>query len=368
MSVSERATSSMYLEWAKLRSVAPYNLATSGVMSYPLAGLPVSMADLEINGATIYGYAPLQERLAALNGVAVDRVVATNGTSMANHLAMAAMLSAGDEVLIEEPTYGLLLEVISYLGAKAVRFSRDLERGFAIDVEEIRGRVSGKTKLIVLTNLHNPSGALIGESVLREVGEIARGVGARVLVDEVYLEMVGYETGGPAPRTAALLGDEFVVTNSLTKAYGLSGIRCGWILAEPELAKRIWRLNDLFNATPVHVGELIAVAALDHLGVVRERAKGLLGANREAMQEFVNARKDLEVYWPEAGSVVFPRLRRGSVEEFCALLRERYETSVVPGRFFERAQHFRAGLGGDVAMTAEGLRRLGMALDEYGRG
>src|SRR5947208_991156 len=105
MNMSRTHSRSAYMEWAKLRSGARYNLAASGVMNYPLSGLPVKLEDLEINGPTIYGYAPLQERLARKNGVSVENVVAAAGTSMANHLAMATTIEPGDEVLVEEPTY-----------------------------------------------------------------------------------------------------------------------------------------------------------------------------------------------------------------------------------------------------------------------
>ena len=107
---------------------------------------------------------------------------------------------------------------------------------------------------------------------MRTIGEMAQRVGARVLVDEVYLEML-FDS---APPSAFSLGDTFVVTSSLTKTYGLSGLRCGWILAAPELARRIWRLNDLFAATAAHPAERMSVMAFDHLGQFRERARALL--------------------------------------------------------------------------------------------
>ena len=365
MSISTRAMSSEYLHWAKIYSPAKYNLATSGIMSYPLSALPVSITDLDINGPTIYGYQPLQERLANKCGVSTDRVVATNGTSMANHLAMAAVLSPGDDVLVEQPTYGLLLEVASYLGANILRFDRRMENGFQIDIDEVRSKITPKTRLIVLTNLHNPSGALTDEIKLKEIGKIATEVGAHVLVDEVYLDMVAFADGNEPQRSSIQLGDEFIVTNSLTKAYGLSGFRCGWILAEPALARRIWRLNDLFNATPVHPGELLSVIALDNLEKIRSRAVQLLRTNRAAVDDFLDQRSDLEVFRPIAGTVVFPKLTYGSVEEFCKLLRAEYETSVVPGYFFEMPQHFRIGLGGDTEMTAKALERLSLALDAW---
>src|SRR5205085_8584350 len=105
---------------------------------------------------------------------------------------------------------------------------------------------------IVVTNLHNPTSTLTGEDTIREIGEIARRAGARVLVDEVYLD-AAFEK---APRSAAHLGDHFIVTSSLTKVYGLSGLRCGWIIGDPKLATAMWRLNDLFGVIPAHMAEL----------------------------------------------------------------------------------------------------------------
>jgi aspartate/methionine/tyrosine aminotransferase len=354
---------SPYMEFAKLRSGAKYNLATSGIMSYPLAELPVRIEDLEINGPTLYGYAPLQERLARYNGVPPECVFAAAGTSMANHFAMAATFDPGDEVLIEHPTYELLESTACFLGAKIRRFERRPEDGFRIDPAEVGRQITPLTKLIVLTNLHNPSGAYADEATVRAVGGIAKAQGARVLVDEVYLE----EFHGQRPRTAFLLGDQFVVTSSLTKAFGLSGLRCGWVLAEQELAERMWRINDLYAATPAHPAELLSVIALDHLGQIAERAKNLLQENRRSLDAFLDSRTDLDFYRPEQGTIVFPKLRSGNVEAFVRLLREKYETSVVPGSYFDMPQHFRIGIGGDSEMTRTGLERLANALDEYGR-
>jgi aspartate/methionine/tyrosine aminotransferase len=359
MNPSRTNARSPYLEFAKLRSGAKYNLAASGVMSYPLTEFPVRLRDLEINGPTIYGYAPLQARLARKSGVAPDCVVAAAGTSMANHLAMAACFEPGDEVLVEEPTYELLLSTARYLGATIRRFSRRFEDDFQINPEDVAKQITPHTRLVVITNLHNPSSAFTDESTLIAVGDAARKVGARVLVDEVYLETLFDQP----VRSAFHLGSHFVTTNSLTKAYGLSGLRCGWILAEPELSERMWKLNDLFAATPVHIAELLSVIALDNLDRVAWRAKSLLGTNRQLLNAFLDSRRDLECSRPAFGTVVFPKLCKGSVDDLFVLLQSKYETSVAPGRYFEMPQHFRIGIGGSSEMTAEGLARLGQALD-----
>jgi len=350
---------SPYMEFSKFRTSATYNLAASGVMSYPLADLPVKLEDLEIDGTDEYGFAPLNERLARLNGVEPECVVAAAGTSMANHLAMAATVEPGDEVLLEHPTYELLISVAQYLGAEVRYFERRMEDGFRIYPEEVEQQMTPRTRLIVITNLHNPTGSQTDEDTLRVLGDIAKHHNALVLVDEVYLEALF----GQRPRPAIHLGEQFMVTSSLTKAYGLSGLRCGWVLAAPELAERMWHINDLYGVNAAHPAERLSVIALDNLDRVAARAKQLLGANRRALDEFLVSRSDLEYCRPEFGTIICPRLLRGNVDEICRLLAEKYDTCITPGSYFDMPRHFRVGIGGDPEMTREGLRRLGMALD-----
>lgn len=332
---------------------------------YALADLVVlagtRMEDLELFGPSGYGYEPLQRALAAKAGVATECVVAATGTSMANHLAMAASFEPGEEVLIEQPAYELLVSTAQYLGAKVRRFARRFEDGFRLDPGEVERALSPRTRLIVLTNLHNPSSSLADESTLREVGEVAKSVGARVLVDEVYLESCFSMNW----RSAFHLGTHFIVTSSLTKAYGMGGLRCGWVLAEPDLAKRMWRLNDLFGVSAAHPAERLSVIALNHLPEIVAHYKGLLDANREEINRFFDAQPALEVVRQTFGTVLFPRLRDGNVDAFCQCLREKYETTVVPGKFFEMSGHFRIFVGAERTVLKEGLERLGAALREH---
>ena len=356
-----RAKSSEYMFWAKTRPRPRFDLANSGVMNYPLGDLQVRAEELELSGPSAYGYAPLQDALARHTGAPAGCVVAATGTSMANHLVMAALVEPGDEVLIEQPAYEPLVAVAEYLGARVKRFSRRFEQGFSIDPEEVARLASARTKLIVLTNLHNPSSALVGEETLVALGALAEGLGARVLVDEVYLDAMFART----PPTAFRPGGQFVVTNSLTKVYGLSGLRCGWILAEPELAARLWRLNDLFGVIPAHAAELLSVVALENLPRVAVRSETLLEENRQLLNSFLRTREDLECRELEFGTVCFPRLRDGGdAGPLCKLLAEKYETAVVPGAFFGMPEHIRVGFGGKTGALAGGLERLGDALDE----
>ena len=355
-----RVRASEYMHWAKMRSRARFNLATSGLANLTLQELQVSLADLEITGETGYGYQPLISLLADRFRVDAASVVTAAGTSFANHLALAALINPGDEILVESPTYEPLLAAAEYLGATVKRFQRRFEDGWRVSPAEVERNLSQRTRLIVITNFHNPSGVLTDNQILNDVGELAKRSSARVLVDEVYLEMLF----GQPSQTAFHLGDQFVVTGSLTKAFGLSGLRCGWILAEPELAERMWRLNDLFAATPVHSGERLSVVAFKQLPAIATRAQSRLDKHRAMLNQFLDSRDDLEAVRPAFGSIMFPRVREQTSEKLCELLREKYETSVVPGKFFEMPAHFRIGMGGDPETFKEGLDRLGRALDE----
>src|SRR5436309_7028123 len=347
-----------YMHWSKTPCGARFNLATSGVAPFPLRELQIDLKELEINGNNSYGYAPLQQAIAAHHRVDPECVVESAGTSMANHLAMAAIIEPEDEVLIEHPAYGPILDVARYLEANVKRFRRREETGWAIDPAEVRRCVTPKTRLIVITNLHNPTSVLTPDSVLSEIGDIARSIRALVLVDEVYLDAV-YEN---TPRTSFHLGSEFVVTSSLTKVYGVSGLRCGWILAQPDLAWKMKRLNDLYSATPVHPGELLSVAAFQHLDLLRDRARRIVEADRKLLRDFLKLQASLSAVSTPWGTTSFPRLVNGKTDAFLERLRSDFDTSAVPGRFFEMPDHFRIGMGVNTEMFAEGLNRISRAL------
>ena len=356
-------TQSTYMRWAKTRPKVKYDLALSGILNLPFPEFDVSIDDIDLNGDNAYGYQPLVEALASHCEVAPESVVTiSGGTSMANHLAMAAAIEHGDEVLIEQPTYEPLLALAEYFGAQVKRFARSFENNFQIDFGDLKAKVTANTRLIVLTNLHNPSSTLTGENTLRRIGEIAASVGARVLVDEVYLEAI-FENG---PRSCVHLGAQFISTSSLTKGYGLSGLRCGWILAEPELAQRMRLLHDIFGALGPHPVERLSVVALNKLPKFVARAKNILDSNRATLNDFLDSREDLKAVRADQGTTCFPLLLKGRVDDLSDLLHGKYDTEIVAGRFFELPQHFRIGMCAEPELFSEGVQRLGIALNELG--
>ncbi|MEA3043263.1 MAG: hypothetical protein QOH47_1101 [Sphingomonadales bacterium] len=351
--MSGRVMQSEYMHWAKTRKPVRYNLASSEVPHFRMDRWAIDPADLELDGASCYRYPPLREAIAAKCGVTPERVVMADGTSMANMLAMSALIAPGDKVAIEHPAYEPMVAAAAHLGAEVRRFTRAPPR-FEIDP----GTIPHGCTLIVLTNLHNPTGNLTDRETLESIHEIAERAGAHILIDEVYLD-----AALPAQTTAALLGDRFVCTSSLTKCYGLSGLRCGWILAAPALAERLWRLNELFGVSQAHQAERLSCIALARLDEVAAGIPALLARNRALANAFVAGRYDLEMAPMTSGITAFPRLLRGDADALDDLLRARHETSIVPGRFFGLADHFRIGIGSPTPVVEAGLERLGAALD-----
>ena len=359
MNIARGAIQSDYMHWFKVQTPVRYNLSSSEVPHFRLDSLPLGIADLGLDGVSHPRYAPLRQAIAKRYGIEANRVVTANGTSMANYLAMATLIEPGDEVIFEQPGYEPMLSSARFLGADIKRVQRNAANGFQIDLDQLDRLVSARTKAVVVTNLHNPSGALTSDEDLRAVGAIAYRYGAHVLVDEVYLD-----SAVPPRPTSALLGPQFVITSSLTKVYGLSGLRCGWILGEPELAERMWRLNDLFGVNQPHQSEMLSCFAFDHLDEIAAGNSQRLATNRAIFNDFVSSRSDVECMAAMHGITVFPRWLGGDADRLHELLRTKYDTSIVPGRWFEIPDRFRVGLGGDTDMLKEGLARLGSALEE----
>lgn len=351
--------SSDYALWATYHAAARYNLANSGILGCDLNDLPITMGDVALNGPNHEGYAPLKEAIAAKYGVSADQVVTAQGTSMANFLAMATVIERGDEVLIERPAYDPLLNASEYLGAKIKRFARSFENGYRIDVDEVKQLIAPRTRLIVITSPHNPSGVVVDQATLEQIGEIARDVGARVLVDEVYRDILFED----APPVAASLGPQFITTSSLTKGYGLHGLRCGWVLCEPELAERMRRLNDLFGVAGSMPSDALSVVAFRYLGKLEARTRAMIEPNMALVHEFLREHEDvLDCVVPPRSMIVFPRLKNHDDSEPLHDLLRRFETSIVPGKYFEAQRHFRLGFAVKTEDVDAGLRNLSKAL------
>jgi aspartate/methionine/tyrosine aminotransferase len=357
-----------YLRWAKALPAAEINLARSGVEHCPPALLGLRPSDLVANLPVKYGYAPLKEAIARRYRVTTDQVfTVSGGTTFANWVACAAALGdapRGSEVLVEQPTYEQVLRIPESLGCRVRRFARRFEDDYAIDLDAFARLVTVRTRLAIVTNLHNPTGARIDEATLAAMAAILARVGANLLVDEVYLECL---FGATSASTASSVhtGPNVVTTNSLTKAYGLDGLRAGWILGPPAIIERAILVHNIVANNGVAPGERLALAAFRHMRDINRRGHALLDPNLARVRRFLEGEPRLRAHIPPGGNVLFPRLAAGIDGDALAdHLREHYSTLVVPGRFFEAPRHIRISFGLRPARLARGLANITRALDD----
>jgi aspartate/methionine/tyrosine aminotransferase len=346
-----------YMEWFKTKSRVKIDLCSSSVKQLESKELGISLDELEVTGEDFYGYPPLLQAIARRYEVEEDCIVSTIGTSQALFLVCTALLEPDDEVLIETPVYEPLVAVPEAFGARVMRLARRYEDKYQFSFELFKRLLSPQTRFILLTNLHNPSGVLIPGSHLKQVVQIAGERGIPVVIDEIYLEFLDGEP------TSFHLADNIIVISSLTKVFGLGNIRCGWILAQPELAKRLRRIIDYIHVEGVFIAEEIGWRMFGKLDEIKKRNRKLIDTNKSLVRDWIQREKGLSWVEPADGVLCFPRIE-GSFDgdELAAVLRKNYDTAVVPGRFFEQTQHFRLAFGGDTDTLAAGLENIGKAL------
>lgn len=347
------------MEWAKTRPSPRFDLAGSNVLGCSVDDLEGAREALALSGKNDTGYAPLLEAIAARYGVRPEQVTTAQGTSGANFLVCAALVEPGDDVLVEAPGYDPLLGAPRLLGANIVRFDRRFDDAWVLDPARVEMALTPRTRLVIITRPHNPTGALEDPAALREIGPLAGKRGAHVLVDEVYLDATD-----ASAIPAATFGDEFISTSSLTKSYGLSGLRSGWILSSEEVAHRVRRARDVVDGTGSIVAERLSVLAFEQLDKLIARSRAILDANGTLVRSFLRARPELEYVEPAGGTVVFPRIRGvENSDRFAERLMSDRETAIVPGRFFGAPAHFRIGFSGATEPLRGGLTAIAAALD-----
>lgn len=348
---------SPYMEWAKSRPAPRIDLATSNLLACTLEDLPGARGAVELVGSSPDGYRPLVEAIAARYRVGPGNVATAVGCSGANFLALAALVETGDEVLFEQPGYDPLAAAATMLGARVTRFERRFEDGWRLDPDRIARAVTPRTRVVMLSSPHNPSGVLASGDDLSEIGRLADRHGLTVILDEVYLDLA---PAGHLP--AATLSPAFVSTNSLTKAYGLASLRCGWALASPDVTEKIRRARDVVDVWGPMPADRISVVAFLHLDRLAERARRLVNANRPLVASFLAGRDDLECA-PSAATIAFPRFADGRDSgPFAERLLRDAGVAVVPGSFFDFPAHFRISFGGATEPLAKGLEAIETSL------
>jgi aspartate/methionine/tyrosine aminotransferase len=349
-----------YMTWAKHKPRVRHDLTGSNMLPCTLDDLPGARDVLRLDARNDDGWPPLVDAIARRFGVDAERVTTAPGASGANFMALGALLRPGDRVLVEWPGYDPHAGAARLLGARVSTFGRGWDRRFRLDPDAVAAALTPDTRAIVLSNLHNPSGAYAEPDALLAVGELAESVDAKVLVDEVYLDVVDGLDRSPA----ATRSDTFISTSSLTKSYGLSGLRIGWILADAGTIERCRRVRDVLDAVGPIPTAALGELAFRQMDELLSRARGILAPNVAVLREFMAVRNELDWIEPVGGSVAFPRLLDvEDAEPFVDMARETFGVAATPGRLFGAPAHFRVALAVEADRFAAALEALGSALD-----
>lgn len=334
-------------------------LALAGSTADPL--LDVRLGYSQSNGTDV-----LRERIAALYpGAAPDQVLVTTGSAEANYLAALRLIEPGDTVAMLLPNYLQLWGHAQNLGAVVRGFRLHEDRRWAADPAEIRAAIAPGTRLVVVTNPHNPTGHILGDAARRTIVERAAEVGAWLLADEVY---IGAEREAPTTTTFWGSYDRLVCVAGLSKAYGLPGLRIGWLVAPTDLVADIWARHDYTTIGPSGASDRLAAIALDPAVRPRllARTRSILGQNYPVLDAWLRGFGDT-FSWvpPQAGAICFARYRPAvSGLDLVERVRAGQSVLLVPGEHFGMPGYLRFGFGNEaaelrdaLAATATGLRR-----------
>ena len=345
-----------------------YNLSESGVH-------PLSIRELlELSGTstfdeTLLGYGQsngsevLREHIAHLYpNCNSDQVVVSNGSAEANFIALWQLAPAGEEIIIVVPTYMQTHGLASNFGITVREVWLREENGWELDPAELKAAVSPRTRVIVVTNPSNPTGAVMNAETRRAVIDAASQVNAWILSDEVYS---GAELHGPATRSFFGEYPRVVATGSLSKAYGLPGLRIGWAVAPRELAGDLWARKDYMTISPGELTDRIATIALSP--EVRPR---ILERTRQRLHEGWNITRrwldDVGIFTyraPDAGAICYPRYDLDiDSADLAELLRAEYSVLIVSGAHFGMGKFMRIGYGPPARQLQCALDRLSTAL------
>jgi len=333
-----------------------YNLSESGVHPLSIREL-LTMAGSSLDALAeqrmVYsqsnGTDELRAAIAALYPGATEKhVIASVGSAEANFTVCWTLVGKGDKVTIVCPTYMQTWGLSENLGAKVTKLSLVPRLGWEPDLKAIKKAIPAKTKLVVLTNPNNPTGHVVSAESRQAILARAAEVGAWLLLDEVYQ---GAERNGGSP-TPTLFGgyERAIAVNGLSKAYGLPGLRIGWVVAPPKLAEQVWSRHDYTVIGPGPANDFLARQALKVRGKIFERTRGILRANYPVMEAWLKQFDGLEWTAPDAGAICWVKYRaKVKSAVLVEQIRQRANILLCAGEHFGLGGYLRLGFGNDQA-------------------
>lgn len=347
-------------------NLVDYDLSESGVRPLTLRELMAMGFDLESFLDVPLGYSQsngtieLRETLAQMYpGATVDNIEVTNGTSEANYLVALARVQPGDRFALEVPNYMQLWGVPRSLHADVATFRLRPEANWEPDWDEFERAVTPGTRMVYISNPNNPTGSVLSDEAMKRIVERCEAAGAWLIADEVY---AGAEVSRPRTKSFWGMSDRVIVTSGLSKAWGIPGVRIGWIAGPKELIADCWAQHDSITICPGKLSDRVARVAVtaENRGKCFARTREVLNHNLQIAREWVDGLGGfLEWREPDAGAIALMRYRAaiGSVE-LAERIRTRRSTLIVPGKMLGIEGFLRIWLGARAPYLREGLRRI----------
>ena len=354
-------------------NIVDYDMSESGVRPLTLRELTAMGFDLDAFLDQPLGYSQsngtieLRERVAAIYpGATIEQVEVTNGTSEANFLIALSQISAGDHVAMEIPNYMQMWGVARSFGADVKTFRLRTEAGWEPDWDEFERAVTPRTRLLYLSNPNNPTGSVLSDTAMRRIVDRCEQTGTWLLSDEVYL---GAEINRPRTQSFWGMSDRVIVTSGLSKAYGIPGVRIGWLVGPVSVVAECWSQHDYVTIGPNKLSDRVARVAVEAGNRERcyARTAEILRHNVPIVREWVRSFMG-RLTWtePAAGAIGLMKYTADTPSLAIAeRVRLNQSTLIVPGIHVGMEGHLRIWLGGREEFLREGLRRIGTELRDF---
>ncbi len=341
------------------------NLSESGVHPLTISELlalsggdPAALGRIPLGYSQSNGTDALRAAIAALYpGATTDQVLVTTGSAEANFVSCWTLLAPGDHAVIQVPTYMQTWGLAQNFGARVSTFSLHADRDWEPDPDEIHRAITPGTKLVVVTNPNNPTGHVLSQQARDVIVERVRATGAWLLADEVYQ---GAERNGRTTPSFWGSYDRVLVSNGLSKAYGLPGLRIGWVVGPADMIESLWRRHDYTVIGPTPMGDFLAQEALRVREKILARTRGILNQHYPVMDAWLKRFGGL-FQWrdPDAGAICFARYRHTvDAVDLVERIRARHSILLVPGEHFGLPHHLRLGFGNERKELERALKQL----------
>ena len=349
-----------FMEWAKAGK-RRIDFTRSGLPPVPPEILGVRKLDITLSEVSAYGPKEVCRKLALRHGIPEEEIfLSGGGSSLALFLLGLLFLEPGDLVASELPGYQVFRLFGNLFKAETIPLERK-EGGYHIGLEELEKVLERKPRLVVITNLHNPSGAFINNDEMKEIAGMVWETGARLVVDEVFAEFL---PKGERPLPAHLAHEKAITISSFTKAFGLGSLRAGWVLADPETVWSLKRLNNFLQVKPPTLPFKVLEMVLEKEESIYEWVLESIERVEKGIQ-MLQAIPGLSFPRPRSGMTVFAGIEGvEDMDPFCRWLEEKWDISIVPGSFFGKPDKTRIGITPAEDME-ENVETLKKAISSY---